>query len=374
MEKIIELQAKFEQAKKEAQELLDAGKVQEAQAKMEKAKSFKAAIELQKTLDQEEAEALRQKEQQNKGQRKEKDSVKEFADAARRGFQNSMNEGTPADGGYTVPEDIQTKINTYREAKFSLLNLVDVEKVSTNTGRRTYKKRAQQTGFTQVNESGKIPATATPQFEVVEYNIKKYAGYCPVTDELLQDSDANIANTLINWFGDESRVTANKLIVTLLKTKGETALKGLDDIKNVLNVTLGSAFKDTSKIVTNDDGLQYLDTLKDGNGRYLLSQNPTNPQKIQLAVGAAVVPVEVIPNADLPTESQKIPFFIGDLHEAVKYWDRQQRSLKQSDVAQVGELNAFEQDLIIFRAIEREDVTFKDKDAFVYGVLTVSAK
>ena len=374
MEKIIELQAKFEQAKKEAQELLDAGKVQEAQAKMEEAKSFKAAIELQKTLDQEEAEALRQKEQQNKGQRKEKDSIKEFADAARRGFQNSMNEGTPADGGYTVPEDIQTKINTYREAKFSLLNLVDVEKVSTNTGRRTYKKRAQQTGFTQVNEGGKISASATPQFETVEYNIKKYAGYCPVTNELLQDSNANISNFLINWLGDESRVTANKLIITLLKTQGETALKGLDDIKKVLNVTLGSAFKATSKIVTNDDGLQYLDTLKDGNGRYLLAPNPANPQKVQLSVGATVIPVEVIPNADLPTETQKIPFIIGDLHEAVKYWDRQQRNIARSDVAQIGELNAFEQDLTIFRAIEREDVTFKDKNAFVYGVLSAASK
>ena len=108
--------------------------------------------------------------------------------------------------------------------------------------------------------------------------------------------------------------------------------------------------------------------------RYLLSQNPSNPQKVQLAVGATVVPVEVIPNADLPTESQKIPFFIGDLYEAVKYWDRQQRSIKQSDVAQVGDLNAFEQDLTIFRAIEREDVTFKDQAAFVYGVITAAAK
>ena len=29
-----------------------------------------------------------------------------------------MNEGTQADGGYTVPNDIQTRINKYKEAKF----------------------------------------------------------------------------------------------------------------------------------------------------------------------------------------------------------------------------------------------------------------
>ena len=68
----------------------------------------------------------------------ENNSIKEFANAARRGFRNAtMVEGTPADGGYTVPEDIQTQINTYRDAKFSLISLVDVENVTTNKGQRT---------------------------------------------------------------------------------------------------------------------------------------------------------------------------------------------------------------------------------------------
>ena len=52
-----------------------------------------------------------------------------------------------------------------------------------------------------------------------------------------------------------------------IKTKKEVELNGLDDIKKVLNVTLGSAFKQSSRIITNDDGLQYLDTLKDSTGR-----------------------------------------------------------------------------------------------------------
>ena len=86
-----------------------------------------------------------------------KDRTKEFADAARSGFRNSMNEGTPAEGGYTVPEVIQTRINERRTAKASLITLVDVENVTTNKGSRTFKKRAQQTGFTKVGEGGKIP-------------------------------------------------------------------------------------------------------------------------------------------------------------------------------------------------------------------------
>ena len=73
-----------------------------------------------------------------------------------------------------------------------------------------------------------------------------------------------------------------------LQTDTATELSNLDGIKKLLTVTIGSAFAGTSKIVTNDDGLNWLDTLKDTNGRYLLKPNmdPTSPLKYQLAVGA----------------------------------------------------------------------------------------
>lgn len=303
--------------------------------------------------------------------KKEGDSTKEFAEAARNGFPTNkmMSSGSNLDGGYTVPEDIQTKINTYRDAKASLLSLVSVEKVETDKGSRTYKKRAQQTGFSQVGEGGKIGAKATPQFARMGYEIKKYAGYFPITNELLADSDANIASTIIEWIGDESRVTANNLILEKINTVAPTPLDGLDDIKEALNVTLGQAFKPTSKIVTNDDGLQYLDTLKDSEGNYVLSATPADPMKMQLSAGATVVPVEVIPNEDWATKDNKIPFVIGDLKEAIKYWDRQQTSIKVSDIAVIGDLNAFEEDLTIYRAIEREDVTTRDTEAIVNGYI-----
>lgn len=299
------------------------------------------------------------------------DAVKAFADAARRGFK-SMTEGTAADGGYTVPEDIVTKIQKYRESKASLLNLVTVQKVKTNAGARTFKKRAQQTGFTKVGEGGKIGAGATPQFERIEYAIDKYAGYFPVTNELLADSDAAIANELVAWIGDESRVTANKLIIEQINTKAVTTFADLDDIKKALNVTLGAAFKGSAKIVTNDDGLQWLDTLKDLDENYKLQPNPAEPMKLQLCAGATVVPVVVIPNSDLATGTDGIPFIVGDLKEGVIYWDRQQMTIKLSDVAVIGDFNAYEQDLTLFRAIEREDVTTRDTAAFVNGRVAVA--
>ena len=350
-------------------------KIKEAKASKEELKSLQDKFDVLYDLYEEEKEnneeAIKNKAKENN----KENSIAEFANAARNGFRvnNKMTIGSKPDGGYTVPEDILTSINTYRESKKSLKDLVTVEKVTTSKGSRTFKKRAQQTGFIKVGEGGKIGKGATPQFERLDYEIEKYAGYFPVTNELLADSDANITNTIIQWIGDESRVTANKLILNVIKTKTETKLEGLNGIKKALNVTLGSAFKATSKIITNDDGLQYLDTLKDGNGRYILQADPITPMSMWLCAGATKVPVEVIPNSDMPSTGNKAPFIIGDLKEGIVFWDRQLMSIKMSDIASIGDLNAFEEDLTLFRAIEREVVTKKDDQAFVNGYIDISA-
>lgn len=375
--KLLELLDSINNKKQEVKDLVAAGDLENAKKAKEELKNLQEQFDLLKDIEDDEATNA-------EGRLKtgtavpiqDKNPEKEFADAARRGFRNSMNEGTPSEGGYTVPEDIQTRINTYREAKASLIDLVDVENVTTNKGSRTFKKRSQQTGFQKVGEGGKIPGKNTPQFERISYEIEKYAGYFPTTNELLEDSDANITGTLVSWIGDESRVTRNKIILGVINEKEKTELKGLDDIKKTLNVTLGQAFKPTSRIVTNDDGLQYLDTLKDNEGKYLLQPNPAQPMQMVLCAGATRISVFVIPNADLPSDTEtagtrKIPMIIGDLKEGIKFFDRKQLTIMTSNIASAGDLNAFEEDLTLFRAIEREDCKMKDSQAFVNGVITI---
>lgn len=370
--KLLELLDKINNQKVLVQNLAEEGKIEEARAAKDKLVEMQNQFDILKDVMD---EPVTEPEPVNLitdpvivPAEPKNDSVAEFANAARRGFRNgTMTEGTPADGGYTVPEDIQTRINEYRNAKASLINLVDVENVTTNKGQRTFKKRAQQTGFTKVAEGGKIGAGTTPQFERISYTIDKYAGYFPVTNELLADSDANIVSVLTQWIGDESRVTRNKLILAELAKGNKATIASLDDIKKALNVTLGQAFKPTSRIITNDDGLQWLDTLKDTDGKYLLQPNPADPMQMRLCAGATTIPVTVVPNADLPTNTQKIPVIIGDLKEAVKFFDRNLMSIISSNIAAIGTLNAFESDLTLFRAIERETCVLKDKAAFVYG-------
>lgn len=381
--KLLELLDTINEKKQLIKNLVDSGKLEEAKQAKEELINLQQQFDLLKDLEDDAFENLQQKAAAGTltPAGEPKNSIKEFADAARSGFRvtNSMNEGTPADGGYTVPEDIQTRINTYREATRSLINLVDVETVTTNKGSRTFKKRSQQTGFQKVGEGGKIQAKSTPQVERMDYEVEKYAGYFPVTNELLADSDAAITSVLTEWIGNESRVTRNNIILSVIKEKEVTELTSLDDIKKALNVTLGAAFKATSKIVTNDDGLQYLDTLKDNDGKYLLQPNPADPMQLRLCAGSTIVPIEVIPNSEMPSDTKtaqkrKIPFIIGDLKEGIKFFDRQQLSIMSSNIAVAGNLNAFEEDLIMFRAIEREDCKTKDDEAFVNGQITIDDK
>lgn len=351
--------------------------------------------------------------------------IKDFADNIKK-IRNTMSVGSDQDGGYIVPEDILTDIEHLKEAKKSLKDLVSVENVTAMSGKRTYKKRYSLTGFSTVGEGNPIGQKATPKYDQIAYQIKKRAGIYPVTNELFDDSDANIYSELTEWIADESRVTDNNNILDVINEKVAKKLSGLDDIKYALNVTLGQAFKPTSVIVTNDDGLQYLDTLKDKDGKSLLSPSPADPMKLVLSAGTTTIPLEIFPNADIhssdiytktsdtdivsgkeyftrtgsgtsespyvftlvaePAKASianyyevtgyKIPMIIGDLKEAIRFFDRRQLNIMTSNTAVVGsgdgQINAFEDDMTLFRAIQRDDIKHRDDDAFVNGYIEVS--
>ena len=383
-QKLYELKDLRKTALDAAAAALEAGSMEEYAAKKAEIDGFNAQIEgVEKVLQERErfggepgGPGL---EKDGDGETPYQKAVKSFAEAARSGFPkvtkaagDFMQEGVDADGGYTVPQDIVTKIISLRESKQSLLDEVTVTPVKTRSGRRTIKKRGQHTGFATVAEAAKLGKAATPQFATISYEIEKRGGYLPVTNELLADSDNNIAAVAEEWLADEARVTANKEIMTIVKANTSTDLKDLDGVLKAW-IGLGSSFRATSKVITNDDGLVWLGTLKDGNGRYLLSPNPADPKQLQLCVGPHVLPVKVYDNDTVPSTGTKVPLILGDLKAGVMYWDRQQFSVKVSDVATVGTLNAFEQDLTLWRGTMRDDCTAWDDKAFVNGYIDTAA-
>ena len=368
-----ELLAKIEAKQKEARSYMDGENkdVNKAVALLDECDSLKTEYETEKRLfEAEKAEAAPEAEKKVE-EKKQTDSVKAFADAARHGFMKDMSVGVAADGGYTVPEDIITRIERYRDAKASLRQYVRVIPVQTMSGARTFKKRSDVTGFVKVLENGKFAKKNTPQFERLTYKIDKFGAYFVLSDEIIEDSDENVVGLVTELIGDESRVTDNVQILEQIKAAKTAPVNftDLDGIKKALNVTLGQAYKGTSAVYTNDNGLQWLDTLIDGNGRPLLSASPADPMRLQLACGATVVPLIVLPNADFENLSEGIPFIVGDLYEGVAIFDRRRVTLHQSNTASVEGYNAFEQGGMLIRADERADYVVRDADAFVLGYI-----
>lgn len=373
MKKIEELRAALESKRKEAEALLDAGKIMEAKAKMEEVEAAKAAVDMQAKLDKMEEEDIKNRHGARKSETIPMDSVKALAAAARRGFKaaTNMNEGTGEKGGYIVPEDIDTQIRTLRESADSLGRLVTIEDVTTLSGSRTYQTRSQQTGMTEINEGDSINAADGPNFTLVEYKVKKYADKYYATNELLDDTDQNIAGTIIRWIANSSRIGRNNLILNKIKAaiSSETDLKDIDGIKEAINVTLDAAFRPYIKIITNQDGLQYLDTLKDQDGRYLLTPMVQDPTRY-LLFGFEII---VLSNKTLASGSsggKQLPFLIGDFQSAVSLFVRKGVSIVASDIAS----DAFDKDMTVWRAIERMDCVVVDNEALVRGQITIPAE
>ena len=302
------------------------------------------------------------------------DAVANFAKAVRSIIQGKgLVEGVDVDGGYTVPDDVQTKVNHWAEVSYSLLTDIDVVTVTTNKGARTYQKKADADVFVDLDENGAITKEITaPQFERVTYAIQDRAGFMPVSNDLVADSDANIVGLVSDWLGKANVATSNAKILELINSKDSVDLVDVDGIKKVVNVDLGQAYKGGAKIITNDDGLNFLDTLKDKNGRPLLNADPTDSARMTLRCGTVVVPIKVIPNKILKSNGTKVPMIVGDLKAGIRKWDRQSMSIKASDVATIGSFNAYAMNMTLFRAILRDDYTLMDADAFVNGYIDTS--
>lgn len=369
--KLLELLDSINEKKALVKNLVDAGNLADAKTVKDELKALQEKFDLLKDVYDDKPQPAQLKPLTTP----ENDAVAQFANSARGGFRNTagyLQEGSDPDGGYTVPEDIQTKINYYRDAKFSLSQLVTVEPTRYESGSKNYLDKASANGFEEVGEGGALKQVKNPTFSRVSYKIKKYGGFMPVTNELLADSDARITDVISSWLGDESRVTRNKKIISALTTAKESTykvIKTLDDIASIVNIDLGSVYSRTSCIITNDYGKQEISTWKDANGRSLLQPVINEPTELQLAFGSVIIPVKVIPTTDFPnvvdTEKTYAPVIIGDLQEAVVLYDRQKVTIKGSDTASVTGFNAFENDQYLFRAIERFDTQIKDKNAYV---------
>jgi HK97 family phage major capsid protein len=372
-----ELRNQAEQLKAEARTLVSENKIEDAKTKAAEAKALTEKADLLASLEEEEVPTPPKGEAKDEAEQKKlysKAFFKAFRgkklDSEEREIVNAMTPTTDADGGLLVPEDVQTKINEYKRTLPSLEQFVDRIPVSTDSGSRVFEKIAAMAVLENItDDTADIAEMTNPQFEALTYAIKKYAGWLPIPNDLLKDSDQNIISYLASWISRKSIVTRNTLILTILKAVPATAF-GTDykKIKKALNITLDPMIAANAIVLTNQDGFQFLDTLEDGTGKPILQVDVTKPTQ-KLFAGK---PIHVVGNTALATTgttTKLAPIFVGDLREGVAMFERQGYKVDSTNVGGT----AFRKDRTELRVIEREDIKAKDTGAFVYGTIDVTA-
>lgn len=282
------------------------------------------------------------------------------------------NEDGESDGGFTVPQDIQTDIIELRRTENDLEQYVNVEPVQTLTGSRVIEIDADSTPWSDVDEGEEFPEEDTPKFKQISYKIKKKGGILKTTRELLKDTAVNILAYLNKWIAKKSRATRNAAILKKLNeiTAGkEIAVADIDDFKDVFNVQLDASIAQSSIVLTNQSGFNYLDKLKDKDGNYIIQPDVTDKTK-KLLFG--VYPIHVVSNKTMKntvTETEeKYPVFMGDLKEAITLFDREKITVELSTEA--GDLWA--KDLTGIKVRDRFDVQSVDESAVIKGEITVA--
>lgn len=219
-----------------------------------------------------------------------------------------------------IPEDIKYQPEELPETFVDLKKFVNVQPVTTGAGSHPILNPAQET-MVSVEELAKNPELASPKFTDIDYKVKTYRGQIPVSQEALDDSEANLANIIAKNNARQAVNTTNKYIAEVMKSFEAVDTANLDDIKAIINVDIDPAYN--LSLVVSQSFYQALDTLKDKNGQYLLKQDITSPTGTVL-FGR---PVFIIKDELFGAKGDK-KAFIGDLNYAVFFADRKQASVK----------------------------------------------
>lgn len=224
------------------------------------------------------------------------------------------------DGGFLVPMDVSTQIHEFRRQLVSLADLVNVENVTAPTGTRPYDVKP-TTGFTKIdNELDPIPNDDEPEFRQIPYTTEKYGLFIQLSNELLQDEDANLLNYISRWFARKQVLTENEIILSKLNEIEASTFTGtvFDGVKTALNTLLDPSISDRAKILVNQTGFNAMDLVKDTTGNYMMNADLTRRMGFVLENDT----ITRVPNWELSDLSGKTPIFIGDFADYMTLFRR----------------------------------------------------
>ena len=245
----------------------------------------------------------------------------------------TMNEVTPvapatdgvkkADTTKVTSEELVTTPIREVNTTVDLKQFTTIHPAQKGSGKYPILKKA-TSKMASVAELEKNPKLAKPEFEQVDWTVETYRGAIPVSQESVDDADVDLVSIVAEAAAQIKVNTTNAAIAEVLKTFTAKAVKNLDEIKGILNVDFDPAY-DVAFVVS-QSFYQFLDSLKDQNGRYLLQDSITAASgKVLLGKPVFVLSDTVLGNAG------EAKAFVGDFKRAVLFADRQDLGLRWAD-------------------------------------------
>ena len=259
-------------------------------------------------------------------------------------------------GAVLVPVEVSQNVLELKDGQVDLTAYVTAQEVGTGQGKFPVAKRAAAILATK-EELADIAEIADPLFIDVEYAVKTRIGQIAFSNELVEDSAIDVVAYAEKQMQRMVRNTNNKGILDVLNTFAVKNAIGADGLKSIVNIELDPELD--TKFVVDQNAYQFIDTLKDTQGRYLLQDSIAFDSGKSL-FGKEVI---VISNAIAPTKPTGAVGFVwaGDLAEAAAYF-------KRSDITAVWEkFDAFSKGLAVG---VRSDYKVVDEKAGVKVKLT----
>ncbi|WP_207940164.1 HK97 family phage major capsid protein [Enterococcus sp. DIV2402] len=221
-----------------------------------------------------------------------------------------------ANGSAVVPVEVATDVLELKDTQADLTKYVTSQTVGTGKGRFPIARRSRSILATKT-ELAEIAEINEPLFIDVEYACETRIGQIALSNELIEDAVIDVVGYAKKQMQRMVTNTNNKGVIDVISAFSKKVANGIDELKRVINVDLDPELD--LKIVLNQDAYNYIDTLKDTQGRYLL-QDAIAFESGKSLFGKEVI---VVSNKVASTPSTSKGFvFVGDLQEAVAYFKR----------------------------------------------------
>lgn len=299
--------------------------IEELQKELEEKQAEKAKLEeeiedLQKQVDEQNRKAPTFKDVEQRGGKKleERDAIAKFI---RTGQTRDIEGLKTTDSGSAalIPTEV-LKPHFLEKTRNPLLDLVQRVKVNSGSGKYPVIKKT-DSKMASTDELKANPELGKPSISEIDYSIKTYRGYIPVSQEMIDDADYDIMSIVEDEVFNQGENTELSLVATILKSATQADAAGFDGIKDIYNKKLKSIYK--ASIVVTQSMFAALDKVKDKNGRYMLQTDVASPTGYSFG-GKTIYPVD---DTVFGSEGD-MKFFIGDVSEFVKLFDRSQVSVK----------------------------------------------